>query len=104
MAKLGTVFVELSLDDKVYKQRLSETLTSTQATAKGIEKSWQVLGQKSDETFNAQRRSYENALTLIKNSHNSTKQDIIRAEQAAANKIKEINERQFGHQTTLIEG
>ena len=104
MAKLGTVFVELSLDDKVYKQKLSETLTSVQATTKGIEKSWQVLGQKSDEVFNAQRRSYENALTLIKNSHNATKQDIIRAEQAAASKIKSINEQQFGHQTTMLEG
>ena len=30
MARIGTVFVELSLDDRVYKQKLSETLTSTQ--------------------------------------------------------------------------
>lgn len=103
-SKLGTCFVELSLDDKVYKQKLGEQLTSTQATAKGIEQSWKVLGQRSDDVFNAQRRSYENALTLIKNSHNATKQDIIRAEQAAADKIKRINEQQYGHQTTMIEG
>ena len=37
MSKLGTIFVELSLDDKVYKQKLSENLSSTEATAKGIE-------------------------------------------------------------------
>lgn len=104
MAKLGTVFVELLLDDKVYKKNLSEQLTSTTATAKGIEQSWKVLGQRSDDVFNAQRRSYENALTLIKNSHNATKQDIIRAEQAAADKIRRINEQQYGHQTTMIEG
>lgn len=104
MAKLGTVFVELLLDDKVYKKNLSEQLISTQTTAKGIEQSWKVLGQRSDDIYNAQRRSYENALTLIKNSHNATKQDIIRAEQAAADKIKRINEQQYGHQTTMIEG
>jgi hypothetical protein len=104
MAKLGTVFVELLLDDKVYKKNLSEQLTSTTATAKGIEQSWKVLGQRSDDIYNAQRRSYENALTLIKNSHNATKQDIIRAEQAAADKIRRINEQQYGHQTSMIEG
>ena len=101
--RLGTVFVELSLDDKVYRQKLGETLTSTQATAKGIETSWRTLGTKTDAIYDQQRRSYQNALTLIKNSTDSTKQDIIRAEQAAAAKIKAINEQQFGHQTTLLE-
>jgi tape measure domain-containing protein len=105
MAKgIGTVFVELSLDDKIYKQKLSETLTSATATAKGIEASWKALGVKNDATFDAQRRSYENALTLIRNSTDKTKADIIRAEQAAATKIAQINEQQFGKQTSMIEG
>ncbi len=102
-SSLGSVFVELSLDDKVYKQKLGETLTSATATAKGIETSWRVLGQKSDAIYEQQRRSAENAYTLIKNAATSTAQDIIRAEEAKVAKIKAINEQQFGHQSTLLE-
>ena len=103
MAKLGTVFVELSLDDKIYKQKLSENLTSTEATAKGIETSWKTLGTRSDAVFDAQRRSYENALTLIKNSTTSTTQDIIRAEEAKNAKLKQLNEQQYGSHKTLMQ-
>ena len=59
-------FVELSLDDKVYKQKLSEELTSTEATVRGIETSWKALGTRSDAVFEAQRRAAENAYTLLK--------------------------------------
>lgn len=101
--KLGTVFVELSLDDKVYKQKLGETLTSATATAKGIETSWRVLGQKSDAIYEQQKRTAENAYTLIKNSATSTARDIVRAEEAKVAKIKAINEQQFGHHETMLE-
>jgi hypothetical protein len=100
---IGTIFVELSLDDKVYKQRLSETLTGAQATAKGIETSWKALGSKSDAVYDAQRRSAENAYTLIKTSALSTEADKVRALEASSAKIKSINEQQFGHQATLME-
>ena len=104
MAKpAGTIFVELTLDDKVYKERLSGQLTSTQATVKGIETSWRVLGQKNDATYDAMRRSYENALTLIKNSTTATAADIVRAEEAKNAKIKALNDRQFGAQITAID-
>ncbi|MFH2075121.1 MAG: hypothetical protein ABIJ57_07205, partial [Pseudomonadota bacterium] len=99
----GTCFVEISLDDKVYKQKLSETLASTEATEKGIETSWKALCVKNDATYDKQRFAYENAMTLIKNSTTSTAQDIIRAEEAKNAKIKQLNEQQFGHQDTLIE-
>lgn len=102
-SNLGKVFVELALDDKVYKQNLAETLTSATATAKGIETSWRVLGQKSDAIYEQQRRSAENAYTLIKNAATSTAQDIIRAEEAKSERIKSINNQQFGQQTTAIE-
>ena len=97
------IFVELSLDDKVYKQRLSDTLTSTQTTAKGIETSWKALGVKNDATYDAQRRAYENAMTLIKNSTTSTAQDIIRAEQAKADKIRQLDEQQHGKHTSMMQ-
>lgn len=102
-SNLGKVYVELALDDKVYKQKLAETLTSVTATAKGIETSWRVLGQKSDAIYEQQRRSAENAYTLIKNAATSTARDIIRAEEAKNEKISRINDQQFGHQATAIE-
>lgn len=102
-SKLGSVFVELNLDDKIYKQKLSEQLTSTQATAKGIETSWRALGVKSDAYFDMQRRSAENAYTLIKNSALSTSNDIVRAEKAKNDRIKQLNEQQFGHQKSIID-
>ena len=102
-SSLGTVFVELSLDDKIYKQKLGETLTSTQATAKGIETSWRTLGVRSDAIFEQQRRSYQNALTLIKNSHTATKADILRAEQATAAKLKALHQQQYGNQVSMIQ-
>lgn len=102
-SNLGTVYVELSLDDKVYKQKLGETLTSTQTTAKGIETSWKALGSKSEALFNQQRLAAENAYTLIKNSAKSTANDIVRAEEAKNAKIMALNEQQFGKQTSLLQ-
>jgi lambda family phage tail tape measure protein len=102
-SNLGKVYVELALDDKVYKQKLGETLTSATATAKGIETSWRVLGQKSDAIYEQQRRSAENAYTLIKNAATSTARDIIRAEEAKNAKLKALNEQQFGHHETMLE-
>ncbi len=102
-SNLGTVYVELSLDDKVYKQKLSETLTTTQATARGIETSWKALGSKSEAVYNAQRKAAENAYTLIKSHASSTANDIVRAEEAKNAKLKTLNDQQFGHQTSLLE-
>lgn len=102
-SNLGTVFVELSLDDKVYKQKLGETLTSTEATAKGIEASWKALGTKSDAVFNSQRLAAENAYTLISKAGTFSAEEIARAQKASADKIMQINEQQFGKQSTLID-
>jgi hypothetical protein len=101
-SKIGTIFVELSLDDKVYKQRLGEVLTSSQATAKGVETSFKALGIKSSESFNQQRLAAQNAYTLIKNAATSTANDVIRAHDAMTAKIKTLDTQQFGHQETLI--
>jgi hypothetical protein len=100
---LGSCFVEISLDDKPYKEKLSGVLTSTTATVKGIETSWKALGAKSEEVYNSQRRAAENAYTLIKSSALSTTNDIIRAEEAKNAKINALNTQQFGKQTSFLE-
>jgi len=102
-SNLGQVFVELSLDDRVYKQKLSEIQPNAVATAKGVETAWKALGTKAGESFDAQRRAAENAYNLIKNHATSTANDILRAEQAKNDKINALNEQQFGKQTSLIQ-
>lgn len=104
MAGLGTIYVELSLDDKVFRQKLSEELSSTQATANGIERVWKALGVKNDAQFDAERRVYQNSMALIKKSVTATQADIIRAQEVTNAKLKALNEQQFGHQTTMLEG
>ena len=102
-SNLGTIFVELSLDDKVYKQRLSEVQSGAVATAKGVETAWKALGTKSEESFNAQRRAAENAYNLIKQSAGDNLSEITRAHEAMTNKINSLNEQQFGTSTSLID-
>lgn len=88
----GKIFVQLKLDDKEYKQRLSDDLTSTEATTKGIEAAWKALGAKTEQSFNLQAKAAQNAYTLIKNSAQSTANDIVRAEEAKVAKINYINQ------------
>lgn len=95
-SKLGSIFVELALDDRVYRQKLSEIQPNAIATAKGVETAWRQLGAKSDESFEQQRRAAQNAFTLIKNSASSTANDIIRAEEAKNAKLKMLNDQQYG--------
>lgn len=100
---IGKIYVQLSLDDKEYKQKLSDTLTSTQATARGIETSWKALGSKSEAVYDSQRKAAENAYTLIKSHASSTANDIVRAEEAKNAKLKILNEQQFGTQISIID-
>jgi hypothetical protein len=88
---LGTVFVELALDDKVYKERLSDVKIGAVATAKGVETAWKALGTSSDAVFNAQAKAARNAYFLIRDSALSTTQDITRAHEAMQAKIASIN-------------
>ncbi len=103
MARLGTIYVELSLDDKNFKQRLSEIKEGSVATAKGIEQSWKYLGGQSDAMFDQQRKSAQNAYTLIKTSATSTASDIARAQEVLAARIKSIDETQYGRQVGFLE-
>lgn len=103
MARLGTIYVELSLDDKNFKQRLSEVKEGSVATAKGIEQSWKYLGGQSEAMFDQQRKSAQNAYSLIKTSATSTATDIARAQEALAARIKGIDEAQYGRQVGFLE-
>ncbi|MFA5075633.1 MAG: hypothetical protein WC436_06050, partial [Candidatus Babeliales bacterium] len=102
-SRLGSIFVELALDDKIYRQKLADIEPNAVATAKGVETAWRALGTKAGESFEAQRRAAENAYNLIKGHASSSAQDIIRAEEAKNSKIQALNDQQFGKQTSLIQ-
>jgi len=91
---LGNLYVDLKLNDQVYKQQLKEVLVSTETTAKGLDQSWKALGVKTDAYYDEQRRTAENAYTLILKSGQYTTNELVRAEESKRAKIIAINNQQ----------
>ena len=89
-SKLGSIYVELSLDDKVYKQKLAAMPADAQATTKGLETSWKSLGVKTNQYFEDSRKAAENAYKLIEKSGKFSADELARAEKAKNDKIKDI--------------
>ncbi len=100
---VGTVFVELDLDQTKYTKAQQAILQSAKTTSLDIEKNWKIIGEKSDVMYNAMRQSITNAYEMIKNKAGTSAQEIVRAEEAKNTKLKQINEQQFGHQTSLLD-
>lgn len=100
---IGTMFVELSLDADRYTRGQQKLYKDATTTTLNIEENFRKLGIKSAAEFDLMRSKVTNAYNMIANSSKATADDIIRAEQAKNQKIRELNERQFGHQKTLLE-
>lgn len=101
-SKLGSIYVELSLDDKIYKQKLASMPADAQATTKGLETSWRSLGVRTNQYFDDSRKAAENAYKLIEKSGKYTEEELARAKKAASEKINQLNEQQFGKETSLL--
>lgn len=100
---VGTIFAELALDVSSYTKSQREILASASQTALNVEKNWKIIGEKSDVMYDAMRQRIENAYQRIAHSATATQQEIVRAQQAAAEKIKQIDTQQYGHQATLLD-
>ncbi|GEM_PF-3969921 len=100
--RLGNIYVEVSLDDKVYKQKLASMPSDAQATTKGLEASWKSLGVKTNQYFDDQRKAAENAYKLIEKSGKFSADELARAEKAKNDKINQYNEQQFGKTEGLL--
>lgn len=100
--RLGTVFVELGLDSKEFTKGEAQILKQAQSTGIEIEKGWRTLGSHSDMIFNAMRTNAINAQNAILNNTKSSLDEIRRAKESAAAKIKSIDEQQYGHQAGII--
>ena len=100
---VGQMYVELSLDATKYTKAQKEILAGAEKNSADINKAFKTVGTKTDEMYNAMRKNIQNHLDAIKKSHLSSHDEIRRAKESAAAKIKAIDEAQYGVQTGLIE-
>lgn len=101
--KIGTIFVELDLDPSRYMKGQQQLYRDATQTSLNIEKNFKNLGVKSSAEMDLMRAKITNSFNMIANSSKATAQDILRAEEAKNAKLRQLNEQQFGHQTTLLE-
>jgi len=99
----GTIFTEIDLDYSRFERNQQKLLQSATTTSLSIEKNFQNIGVKSDAIFEAMRRSATNSLEAIKAKSTSTGNEIIRAQEAVAARLKQIDEEQFGRRISFME-
>lgn len=99
---VGTIFVELDLDPSRYMRAQQTIRKEAESGAKILEKNFKNLGIKSSAHFDLLRAQAVQSFEAIKRSGKATTDDLVRAERAKADRIKKINDEQFGHQTSLL--
>ncbi len=100
---VGTCFAEIDLDSTKLEQALKKTHDTLISGSIKVEDAYKSLGIKSDQVYNMMRANATAAVGFIKNKTLSSNEEIARAQKAAADKIKSINEQQYGAQTSLID-
>jgi len=100
---IGKIFVELDLDPSRYMRSQKTLLKEAQSGATVLEKNFKNLGLKSSATFDLMRAQAIQSFNAIKKSGKATTDDLIRAEKAKAERIKQLNEQQYGHTTSMFE-
>ena len=101
---VGQMYVELTMDSTKYTKAQKEILAGAEKNSADINKAFKIVGTKSDEMYNAMRQNITNHLEAIKRSHLSSNDEIRRAKESAAAKLKQIDTEQFDHHDTLLEG
>jgi hypothetical protein len=101
---VGKLFVALDMDASAYKKAQAEIFADAGKSTDTINKIYKNVGIQSDAMYDAMRKRISTSLDAITQSHKSSQNEITRAQESAAAKIKSINEQQFGHHTTLLEG
>lgn len=100
---MGQYFAEIDLDTTKYTRSQKRILSEAKSTATNVEKNWSIIGQKSDLMYDAMRQRITNAYEMIKNKATSTAQEIVRAERAAKEQLRKIDEKQYGRQVTMLD-
>ena len=99
---VGLVFVEVSMDYTPYTRAQKNLLKSVQSSTLNVEKSYTDLGIKSSKTFDLMRAKIHNAYNRISNDATASAKDIIAAETAKNKKLQQLNDQQFGAQTSFL--
>ena len=93
---IGKIFVELDLDSDRYTKGQKRLLKDATSTALSIEKNFRNLGIKSSAEMDLMRAKINNSYEAIKHNAKATTNDIYRAEKAMKEKLKKLDEQQFG--------
>jgi len=96
------VTIKISADSTGFEKTLAKTYDQLTSGSIKVEEAYKSLGIKSDAVYNQMKANATAAVDFIKNKTLSSTEEITRAQQAAANRIKEINQQQYGHQTSII--
>ena len=99
---IGKAFVEIDLDPSRFTRGQQKLYKDATQTTLNIERNFKNLGIKSAAEFDLMRQKIANAYNMIAHSSKSTANDIVRAEIAKNEQLKQINEQQFGHQKSLL--
>lgn len=100
---VGTMYVELSLDATKYTAGQKRILAEAQKNSADINRVFSILGTKTDEMFNATRLQAQNAYNAIAKSARSSTDEIRRAHEGLAKRLKQIDEEQFGKRTAMLD-
>jgi hypothetical protein len=99
---IGTIYAELDLDTTKYTKAQQQILKDASVVTLDIEKNYKNLGIKSGSYFDLFRAQAENSYQGILHSSKSTSNDIIRAEEAKQERLKQLDEQQYGRQTSFL--
>jgi len=100
---VGKIYVELDLDPSRYMKGNQTILKEAQNGAKILEKNYKNLGMKSDAMYDLQRAQAEKSYSAIAKSGKASASELVRAEKAKTDRIKQLNNEQFGHQRTSMD-
>jgi hypothetical protein len=100
---IGRVYVELDLDPTRYTKGQQELLKSATSTSLNIEDNFKKLNIKSDAVYDLMKQKAINSFEMIANSAKSTANDIVRAEEAKAQALSQIQTQQYGKHASLLD-
>lgn len=96
MPGLGSVFVELRLDDKPFTEAEARVLAKSIGTTIELERNWRALGSKSSMYFQAMKDNIVRNYEEIKRHALTTQEDILRAERIKNAELKRLNNEMKG--------
>ncbi len=100
---IGTAIASIDLDSTKLEQGLKRTNEALVSGSIRVEDAYKSLGIKSDLVYDMMRKNATAAVDFIKNKTLSSTEEIARAQTAAALKITQINEQQYGKQISIFE-